>query len=513
MPSAPSFPLPAKPGDVLARDRAWGQLARAVAEPGPGLVLVVGRRRAGKSFLLTRLARATGGLYYQATRKTEREQLLDVTRALADRFDDPALRRVALPDWDAVLDYVAARAEGAPFVLVLDEFPYLADAAPALASVIQAWWDHRAPATRLTLVLSGSHVSAMKRLVGPDQPLYGRRTARVDVAPFDALDAARFAPEWSARDRVRLYAIFGGLPGHLALVDPAQTLGANVARHVLDASGRLYDEAAHAFDAFLSDAAVHYSVVEAIASGAQTWSRITSRVGRETSALKRPLDWLLDMDVVARVAPVTEPARPNPKRLRYRLADPYLAFWHRFVADVKGRGLASLVAPEALWSRRVEPHLDERHVSGVFEDVCRQWVARGGSGRLPATPGVPLAPVADLAGVPLTGTLSSDDAFSPVQVGSWWTVDGSDEVDVAALDGAGGLLVGECKWDCADSRDLDTLVRRGALVAAEAGIDAARVVPVLFTAGGLDARAAARVARGEAVHVPVEALFETPPER
>ena len=477
-----------KPDDVFDRDREWATLARAVDEPGPGLVLVVGRRRAGKSYLLTRFARATGGLYVQATRKTEREQLLDVSRALGERFDDAALRRVSLPDWESVLEYVGERsASGAePFPFVLDEFPYLADAAPALPSVIQAWWDHQAPETRVTLVLSGSHVSAMNRLVSADQPLYGRRTARVDVRPFDGIDAARFVPGWSARDKVRLYATFGGLPGHLALVDPDRTLGENVARHVLDASGRLHDEAAHAFDSFLSDAAVHYSVVEAIASGERRWSRITSRVGKQTSALKRPLDWLLDMGVVARVAPVTEYPRPNPKRVQYRLSDPYLSFWHRFVADIKGRGLASLVEPQALWEQTVAPRLDEAHVAGVFEDVCRQWVARRAS-----------SDDGSLARLP----------FAPMQVGSWWTGDSSEEVDVVALGGEGSLLVGECKWGQADGRDLDTLVRRGALVAAEAG-GVERVTPVLFTAGGLDERATARIETGEAVHVPVEALFD-----
>ena len=480
----------AKPSDVLDRDREWSQLVRAVEERGPGLVLVVGRRRAGKSFLLTRFARATRGLYVQATRKTEREQLLDVSRALGERFDDAALRRVSLPDWEAVLEYVVERAAGGPFAFVLDEFPYLAGAAPALPSILQAWWDHQATDTRVTLVLSGSHVSAMNRLVGADQPLYGRRTARVDVRAFDALDAARFAPDWTARDKVRLYAVFGGLPGHLALVDAERTLGENVARHVLDTSGRLYDEAAHAFDAFLSDAAVHYSVVEAVASGERRWSRITSRVGKQTSALKRPLDWLLGMGVAERVAPITEYPRPNPKRVQYRLSDPYLAFWHRFVADVKGRGLASLVPPEALWEQTVEPRLDEAHVAGVFEDVCRQWVAR--------------------RAVRDDGALSLLP-FAPMQVGSWWTGDSAEEVDVVALDGKGGLLVGECTWGQADGRDLDTLVRRGALVAAVAG-GVERVTPVLFTAGGLDARAEARVEAGEAVHVSVEAMFGLDPD-
>ncbi|MEL6705685.1 MAG: ATP-binding protein [Bacteroidota bacterium] len=473
---------PTRPADLFDREALWSRLEEAHAAPGPGLVLMMGRRRAGKSFLLTRFAEAVGGAYYQATRRTEREQLLALSRVLAERFDDAALRRAALPDWEALLGYVAERAEGAPFLLVLDEFPYLADAAPALPSILQAWWDHEAPGTQLTVVLSGSHVSAMKRLVGPDQPLYGRRTARLDVHPFDYRDAARFVPTWSPRDRLRLYAVFGGLPGHLALVDPDRSLAANAARHLLDPSGRLHDEAAHTFDAFLADASVHYSVVEAITSGERRWSRIASRVGKQTSALARPLDWLLEMEVVERVAPLTAYPNPSPKRMLYQLADPYLVFWHRFVADIRGRGLSALTDPEVLWERLVAPRLDVAHTAHVFEEACRQFVARTAREPHPAL------------------------SFRPVQVGRWWSSDASEEVDVVALDGAGGLLVGECKWGTADARDLDRLIRRGRLVAQEAG-GVKTTTPVLFTAGGLAPQAQAQVDAGVAVHVALDALY------
>jgi AAA+ ATPase superfamily predicted ATPase len=476
-----------KPADVLDRDREWDLLAESLESDGPNLVLVLGRRRAGKSYLLTRFARAAGGLYYQATRKTEREQLLALSRALGEQFDDAALRRVALPDWDAVLGYIADRAAGEPFLLVLDEFPYIADSAPALPSILQQWWDHQLAGTRISIVLSGSHISAMKRLVDADQPLYGRRTGRIDIRPFDYLDAARFVPEWPARDKLLLYAIFGGLPGHLALVDPAHPLAQNAARHLLSSSGRLYDEAAHTFDAFLADAGVHYSIIEAIAGGEEKWNRISSRIGKQTSALARPLDWLSEMEVVDRVAPITEYPKPNPKRTLYRLTDPYLTFWHRFVADIKERGLAALVEPERLWAQFVAPRLND-HAGPIFEEACRQFVSRG---RHPILP------------------------FRPIEVGSWWNADSSEEVDIVAIDGAGGLAVGECKWGPIEGRDLETLRRRGRLVAAElesrAGV-IERVTHILFSAGGLEgvSKTTLGVDSGDVLHVPIETLYEEP---
>ena len=99
----------------------------------------------GKSFLLSRFCRQAGGLYYQATRRTEAEQLATLSRVVGERFADTALLQgVAFPDWERLLAYVVARAAGEPFLLVLDEFPYLVDSAPALPSILQAWLDHAA---------------------------------------------------------------------------------------------------------------------------------------------------------------------------------------------------------------------------------------------------------------------------------------------------------------------------------------------------------------------------------
>ncbi len=474
------MPPPPKPPELFDRTREWASLAACLDRAGPDLYLVLGRRRAGKSYLLTRFVRAAGGVFYQATKRTEREQLLALSRVLGEHFDDAALRRgIAFPDWEDLFRYVVDRAGGAPFVLVLDEFPYLAEAAPALPSILQELWDHALPATRLKLVLSGSHVSAMKRLTEADQPLFGRRTGRVDVRPFDYYDAARFVPAWAARDKLRLYAAFGGLPGHLALVRPDEPFEANVARHVLDPASRLYDEAAHAFDAFVADAGVHYSIVEAVASGERKWSKIANRVGKQTSALQRPLEWLLDMEVVERAAPITEYPNPNPKRVLYGVTDPYLQFWHAFVADVRARGLATLAEPEEVWARYVAPRFEE-YVGAAFEEACRQFVARSRHAALP---------------------------FRPVQVGRWWSADSAEEVDVVALDGEGGLLVGECKWGPVGSRELDTLKRRAALVAAELP-RVTSLTRALFSAGGLEAgEVAGRIEAGEALYFPIEELY------
>lgn len=448
------MPIP-KPAEVIDRDAEWGALSALWHKKRPDLVFAVGRRRAGKSYLLSRFAREVGGIYYQATRRTEAEQLGSLSRVIGMHFDDPALRHgVAFPSWEDLFRYVTQRADGKPFLLVLDEFPYLAGAAPALPSILQSFWDHEWQGTRAKVVLSGSYITAMNRLEQMDQPLYGRRTGKLMFGPFSFADAARFVPDYPVRDQLCAYGLFGHLPGHLALLDPERPLADNAAEALLSPAGRLVDEAQHMLDAFTSDAHVHYSIVEAIAAGEQTWSGITRRVGRSGGALLRPLQWLEEMQVIARVAPVTEPVPSRSRRAVYRIVDPYVAFWHRAIARLVNAGSLGLVEPEQLWSEIVAPGLDD-YMGPVFEEVCRDWVRRNPA-RLP---------------------------FRPLRVGEWWDASSQNQVDVVAVGGRGELLVAECKWGRVTAAHLKTLRERGATVAAELG-GIQRVYAAVFTGRG-----------------------------
>ena len=432
-----------RPPELLDREREWRELDRAWTSGRPELALVLGRRRAGKSFLLARYARSRRGLYYQATRRTETEQLDALSRAVGEHFHDAALTAgVPFPDWESLLRYLGGRAARAPLLVVLDEFPYLVDAAPALPSILQAAWDHDLTHGKLKLVLSGSYVSAMRRLEAADQPLYGRRTRLLDVGPFSCRDAGRFVPNWSARDRLTAFGLFGGLAGHLALLDPRRSLRANAEEHLLSPSGRLFDEGAHLLDAFLGEAAVHYAILEAVAGGVQTFSRISSRVGKEASSLSRPLAWLLEMGLLQRVTPFRLRGNPSPKTARHRVADPYLSFWHRFVLPLRQSGAAEVQAPARLYERFVAPGLNE-HLGPVFEEACRTFVREGGHPRLP---------------------------FAPVQVGEWWSARSDTQVDVVATGASGELLVGECKLGPVGLRHAADLEQRAALLARELGV-------------------------------------------
>lgn len=467
-----------EPSKLIDRKREWEALERSMESDQPELITIVGRRRVGKSFLLTRFAKQHRGIYYQATRRAEADQLKTLSQRVGERFDGEGLARGAsFADWEALLAFLATKASERAVLLVLDEFPYLATAAPALTSILQASWDHDLATTRIKLILCGSYISAMSQLTHGDQPLHGRRTAQLALKPFSFMEASRFVPDMSPRDRLRTYGIFGGLPGHLALLDPSATLEENAIRHVIDPRGRLFDEASHVLDAFLREATVHYSIVDAIAAGNRKWSRIASRVGKDSASLSRPLRWLREMGIVEAVAPVSGRRKPNPKQVQYRLADPYLRFWHRHVAPLQVTGTAELVEPATVWRTLIEPRLDGL-MGDVFEDACRSFVAR-----------------------------TKELPFTPIQIGGWWDANAQHEIDVVAIGTNGDLLLGECKWGPVGVRDLEQL--QGHITAALPTLPPPRTVHrALFTANEVtDERLRELQARGDVMIFTLEAMF------
>lgn len=440
-----------KPKELVDRVAEWGTLERLWTSARPEMVFVVGRRRVGKSVLLSSFSEAVRGVYFQATRRTETDQLHALSMVLGQRFSDQSLLHGAtLPTWEAAFDYLTQKAGKQPFLFVIDEFPYLSSASPPLTSILQKYWDHDWQKSKIKLVLAGSYITAMKQLEAHDQPLFGRRTAKLILKPFTYIDAAQFVPKWGRRERLMMYGLFGGLPGHLALIEPQEGFGKNVASLMLDPSGRLMDEAERLLDAFVPDAHIHYSILEAIANGDHAWGRLTGRLGKSGGSLLRPLQWLEEMGLVERVVPITERNPSKSKRVMYRLTDPYIEFWHARVSPLVRRGSIGIVDPIVLWNGIASTHLDN-HMGSVFEQICRDFL------------------------------LSKNSPFQPVHIGRWWDHHSENEIDLVAISSDRDVLVAECKWGKVDKAHLEKLRERSANMIKELGFAPRSMTYALFT--------------------------------
>jgi len=169
------------------------------------LLVIYGQRRLGKSALVREAMQDwDDAVYWQATEETPAAQLTNVVDTASDTF--PLLDDIQR-DWEALLR--ALGRENA--IVVLDEFPYLIESDDALPSKVQRVWDLHLQETEMTLVLVGSSISIMEeKVLGDGSPLYGRRTATIDLPPLSLDDARELYPAVNADETIQSWGVFGG---------------------------------------------------------------------------------------------------------------------------------------------------------------------------------------------------------------------------------------------------------------------------------------------------------------
>ncbi|HZK15749.1 MAG TPA: ATP-binding protein [Solirubrobacterales bacterium] len=360
----------------LNRIEELGMLERRWESGESQIFLLWGRRRVGKTELLLEFGRTRKALLFEATSGTRSDHLGDFSARLAEVSGRGA--GLIAPDWRAALDAVAdwADAEG-PVLVVFDEFQHIARESPDVGTTINVWWRERAASSPLFLVLSGSEVGFFEReVVNYSASTYGRRAGQLRLEPFRPRDVGLFLPSWSPEDRIRAYGIFGNMPYYLAHVREDAGLADNILDLILIRDGLLHEEARLLLDVELPDANAYFSVLRAIAAGQTRVSQIDSRTGiGDSSRVSQMLDQLQRLWLVRKELPVTV---RNPERSRqsfYRITDPYLRFWFRFVLPAQGR-LADAEGARRHLEGRVLPRLDEFVAAPAFEEVCQEWLRR-----------------------------------------------------------------------------------------------------------------------------------------
>ncbi len=307
----------------LDRAEEKRRLRALLSRPQPSLGVVYGRRRCGKTRLLREVMPRRLGVYVLGD---ERETPLQVAAAAAQIARlVPGFDRVVYPGWDALFErWIREAPPGA--ALALDEFPYLVAGDSSLPSVIQKHWDlHRERGPHL--ILCGSSQQMMQNLtLSRGTPLYGRADEIICLRPLRAGWLPIALDLRSPTEAVEWYAAWGGIPRYWELAAERGSLNDALRELVFDPRGPLHDEPLALLREDLRDPAQAASILELIGAGCHRPSEIAARLGKPATDLARPLQRLLEMELVRREVPFNEPERGG-KRVLYRLADPFLRLW------------------------------------------------------------------------------------------------------------------------------------------------------------------------------------------
>ncbi len=401
----------------IDREHEMETLQREYNSNGASLVILYGRRRVGKTTLISEFIRDKEAMFFLASEESEAQNRVAFKDMAADFIDSELLRAASTLSWDAIFRAILDAPFDSKPVIVIDEFQHIGKSNPAFPSVFQRIWEEQLKGKSVMIILCGSLISMMvSQTLAYSSPLYGRRTAQIRLGPIPFKYHSDFFPGLSERQLIDTYAVTGGVPKYIESFLERGDVYQAIEECVLDRSGYLYDEPSFLLQKEVTEIGSYFSVIKAIAAGNSKLSAIAAALGSKATSLTKYLKTLIDLEIIEREVPVTEDAPEKSKKGLYKIRDNYIRFWFAFIYPNQSlieSGNGKIVM------QKIRGSFIANHAAFVYEDVCREkmWDMNA-AGTWP---------------------------FHFSKIGRYWS--GDTEIDIAALDAEGGnLILGECKY-------------------------------------------------------------------
>ena len=377
------------------------------------LFALSGRQRVGKTEILSNFCKDKKSIFFLCDLGSEISLRTNLSSAINQVLFGTDRIHAVYTRWEDVIQALGQAAEGERLVVVLDEFPNLVSAHPAIVSILRTVWNQTLQNSNLLLILTGSEINMMETITHqlqmgvPDNSIHHHF-----LEPFSFKQARSFFPDFEDQDQVRAYATYGGIPAYLSVIDPHTSLLENILNKILNRGTFLFDEARFILQQELREPRQYFAILHAIATGKTRLNEIKQTTGMDGAHVY--LDTLQQLQLIKRIVPITESQPDKSRRGLYHFKDHYLRFWFRYV--LPNRSLLERGAGQLVLEKQIMPEID--HFSSLaFVDICQQYFwDMGISGRL---------------------------SFVPQTIGKWW--DNQIKIDLVILGERTAELV-ECNW-------------------------------------------------------------------
>lgn len=354
---------------IVGRMAEQTRLSRVLESDEAELVVVYGRRRVGKTYLVREFFGER--IRFELTgsfRATLPEQLANFHDALtrAGAADSPVPRT-----WQEAFQALQSflrDSESARQVVFLDELPWLASPRSGFLRAFEHFWNGWASKQRrLIVVVCGSAASWMTaRLLKAKGGLHNRVTASIRLDPFSLKEAreylSRGGPDIGADQTLELYMALGGVPFYLREVDRGESAAQAIDRICFSRGGLLRTEFNQLYSSLFEHSERHERIVRTLATrrSGMTRGELLEKAGFSTGGgTTALLGELEESGFVNRMSSFGRGVRDGV----YRLSDEYSLFYLRWL-DKTGK------APIKNWA--THRNTPSWHAwSGIsFEGVC-----------------------------------------------------------------------------------------------------------------------------------------------
>ena len=334
-------------------------------------ILIYGRRRIGKSYLINQVLNNYEGIkvYYQCKKIDIKNTLSELSNIIKKELG------ISYPlqfnDFDMLLSFLFEFSE--KIVLCIDEYGYLYEALKGVDSIIQQKIDKYKNNSNLKLILLGSSLDIMKNLIEKENPLFGRFDVIINLKEQNYYESSLYYQSFSNEEKVMLYSVFGGEPYFNSKIDESKTALENVVDLMLkkDSIGELFVEEILRNE--INKVSNSYDVLQVIALGSKKHDDIKNKAFVDTTAsLSQILKKLIKIDVVEKITPIND--ENNKKKTLYNIKSNAVKFYYKYI--YKNITARENLNPFIFYKIFIQEDFESKFIPSIFEKIVKQYLIK-----------------------------------------------------------------------------------------------------------------------------------------
>ncbi|MBQ3800136.1 MAG: AAA family ATPase, partial [Treponema sp.] len=258
---------------IVSREKEIRQLQECFESKESQLVLVYGRRRVGKSFLINQFFDERFDFKLVGDNRLNKEEQL---YNFYDELSRQSGRDVKVPEsWREAFfqlrDYLDGFRDDEKHVVFFDEMPWLDNQKSGFLAAFEYFWNSfGASKNNLMLIVCGSATSWLVDNFDHNKGgLFNRQNCRIYLEPFNLYESEKYLVEkkginWSRPDICECYMALGGIPYYLNLLSKRLSYSANIDNLFFKKRGALWDEFDHLYKTLFSKSDSYIKIVETL---------------------------------------------------------------------------------------------------------------------------------------------------------------------------------------------------------------------------------------------------------
>ena len=254
--------------EFIDRQEEMQTLDNEYARKGSSFVVLYGRRRVGKTTLISEFIKNKNALFFLATEEAESQNRRMFKEKVAEFTGSTLLKNAEVDNWDEIFKVLVGKTYQSKLIIVIDEFQYIGRSNAAFPSIFQRIWEEILKNANVMVIICGSLISMMEsQVLAYNSPLYGRRTAQIKLKQIPFKYYKEFFSNRSDNELIERYAVTGGVPKYIELFTDESDIYNAIYNNILSKSGYLYDEPNFLLRQEVMEVGSYFSIIRAIAAG------------------------------------------------------------------------------------------------------------------------------------------------------------------------------------------------------------------------------------------------------